>query len=66
MKLPQQELGVSFGYKRKTSLSPSGCRYTSRQESGVLCGLIIDKNLSKMKSTLFSNSKIGLKKRYFE
>jgi hypothetical protein len=39
-KLPQQELGASFGYKRKTSLSPSGCRYISRQESGVLCGLI--------------------------
>jgi len=40
VKLPQQELGASFGYKQKTSLSPSGCRYISRQESGVLCGLI--------------------------
>jgi len=38
VKLPQQELGASFGYKQKTSLSPSGCRYISRQESGVLCG----------------------------
>jgi len=41
VKFPQQELGASFGYKRKTSLSPSGSRYISRQESGVLCGLII-------------------------
>jgi len=40
VKLPQQELGASFVYKQKTSLSPSGCRYISRQESGVLCGLI--------------------------
>jgi hypothetical protein len=38
---PQQELGASFNYKRKTSLSPSGCLYISRQESGVLCGSII-------------------------
>jgi len=40
VKLPQQELGASFSYKRKTSLSPSGCRCISRQESGVLCGSI--------------------------
>jgi hypothetical protein len=40
VKLPQQELGASFNYKQKTSLSPSGCRYISRQESGVLCGSI--------------------------
>jgi len=39
VKLPQQELGASFDYKRKTNLGPSGCRYISRQESGVLCGL---------------------------
>jgi len=42
VKLPQQELETSFGYKQKTSLSPSsGCRYISRQESGVLYGSII-------------------------
>jgi len=40
VKLPQQELGASFGYKRKASLSPSGCHYITRQESGVLCGSI--------------------------
>jgi hypothetical protein len=47
VKLPQQELGASFGYKQKTSLSPSGCRYISRQESGVLCGLIKDKKRNR-------------------
>jgi hypothetical protein len=52
VKLPQQELGASFGYKQKTSLSPSGYRYISRQESGVLCGLIIiPKNFYKHKKT---------------
>jgi len=33
--LPRQEPGASIVYKY---LSPSGCRYISRQESGVLCG----------------------------
>ncbi|PKP58015.1 hypothetical protein CVT91_09425, partial [Candidatus Atribacteria bacterium HGW-Atribacteria-1] len=37
---PPAGAGASFGYKRKTGLSPSGGRYISRQGSVVLCGLI--------------------------
>jgi len=60
VKLPQQELGASFDYKRKTNLSPSGCRYISRQESGVLCGIDLWlnyflKNIRKKKSDLITS-----------
>jgi len=50
-RIPQQELGASFNHKRKTSLSPSGCRYISRQESGVLCGSIISETKRKRETT---------------
>jgi len=59
--LPQQELGGFFlTTSKKTSLSPSGCRYISRQESGVLCGSIMnDRNSNHYK---FNNSRsyVGL------
>jgi len=32
--------GLFLTTSKKTSLNPSGCRYISRQESGVLCGSI--------------------------
>jgi len=38
--LPQQELGISLMLQAKSGLRSSGGHYITRQESGVLCGLI--------------------------
>jgi len=37
---PPAGAGGFFGLQAQIRLSPAGCRYISRQESGVLCGWI--------------------------
>jgi len=48
--------GFFFSYKRKKSLSTSGCHYISRQESGVLCSLIKEEANDYKKSAFFNVS----------